>query len=337
MDFSHSVAVTEPQVKQNELALQSQGVSLYRLWLAIWSAKFFIIAVTFVFAVSSVLYALSLPNVYKSNVLLSPVTSESGGNLGGLASQFGGLASLAGISLGSSSSDKTTLAIQVIKSRKFIQDFIEKHDLLVPLMAASEWDMLTNELIYNPSVYDVNAKKWVRDVVAPRTPKPSPWEAYKRFSENLIVAQNSETGMVTIELFHYSPYLAQAWLTLLVKEINLHIKAQEYKEAQDSILYLQEQLDNTPVASMQTISYQLIEEQSKNMMLIEIRDEYVLKTIDPAIVPEEKAKPKRALLVVLLTLLGGVLATLFVIGRVYFTQLRMDTQTNKALSSKVNN
>lgn len=336
MDFSHSVAVTEPQVKQNELALKSQGVSLYRLWLAIWSAKFFIIAVTFVFAVSSVLYALSLPNVYKSNVLLSPVTSESGGNLGGLASQFGGLASLAGISLGSSSSDKTTLVIQVIKSRKFIQDFIEKHDLLVPLMAASEWDMLTNELIYNPSVYDVSTKQWVRDVVAPRTPKPSPWEAYKRFSENLIVAQNSDTGMVTIELFHYSPHLAQKWLTLLVKEINLHIKAQEYKEAQDSILYLQEQLDNTPVASMQTIFYQLIEEQSKNMMLIEIRDEYVLKTIDPAIVPEEKAKPKRALLVVLLTLLGGVIATLFVIGRVYFTQQRMDAQTNKALSSKVN-
>ncbi len=64
--------------------------------------------------------------------------------------------------------------------------------------------------------------------------------------------------------------------------------------------------------------YQLIEEQTKNMMLTQVKTEYVLKTVDPAQVPEEKAKPKRALIVVLGTILGGLLSVIIVLTR-YFS------------------
>ena len=53
-------------------------------------------------------------------------------------------------------------------------------------------------------------------------------------------------------------------------------------------------------------------------MLAEVSQEYVLKTIDPANAPDEKAKPKRALIVVLGTMLGGILSLLIVLVR-YFT------------------
>jgi LPS O-antigen subunit length determinant protein (WzzB/FepE family) len=70
---------------------------------------------------------------------------------------------------------------------------------------------------------------------------------------------------------------------------------------------------------MQTIFYQLIEEQTKTLMLAEIGDEYALKTLSAAKVPEEKSKPKRALIVVLGTLLGGMLAMMIVLVR-YFSR-----------------
>ena len=63
------------------------------------------------------------------------------------------------------------------------------------------------------------------------------------------------------------------------------------------------------------IFYQLIEEQTKNMMLTMVKKEYVLKTIDPAQVPDTKAKPKRSLIVVLGTMLGGILSVLIVLIR----------------------
>jgi LPS O-antigen subunit length determinant protein (WzzB/FepE family) len=50
-------------------------------------------------------------------------------------------------------------------------------------------------------------------------------------------------------------------------------------------------------------------------MLVEVADEYVLKTIDPANTPDKKDKPKRALIVVLATLLGGMLSVIFVLIR----------------------
>jgi LPS O-antigen subunit length determinant protein (WzzB/FepE family) len=69
---------------------------------------------------------------------------------------------------------------------------------------------------------------------------------------------------------------------------------------------------------MQNVFYQLIEEQTKSLMLAEVQDEFVFKTVDPAIVPEEKAGPKRALICVLATLLGGMLAVAIVLVRFAF-------------------
>ena len=50
-------------------------------------------------------------------------------------------------------------------------------------------------------------------------------------------------------------------------------------------------------------------------MFAEVRDEYVFKTIDPALVPEAKAGPKRVLICVLGTLLGGMLGVILVFIR----------------------
>ena len=52
-------------------------------------------------------------------------------------------------------------------------------------------------------------------------------------------------------------------------------------------------------------------------MLANSRPEYLFKTIDPAIVPEEESSPKRALICVLGTLLGGMLSVLWVLIRHY--------------------
>jgi LPS O-antigen subunit length determinant protein (WzzB/FepE family) len=97
------------------------------------------------------------------------------------------------------------------------------------------------------------------------------------------------------------------------------MRDQDQKEAQDSIDYLTLQLENIQVTTMETVFYQLIEEQTKSMMLTKVKAEYVLKTIDPPQVPDEKAGPKRALIVVLGTMLGGMLSVLIVLIR-YFSK-----------------
>ena len=104
-----------------------------------------------------------------------------------------------------------------------------------------------------------------------------------------------------------------------MQDINEFMRDQYQIEAQSSIDYLTQQLEDIKVSTMETVFYQLIEEQTKNMMLTKVKKEYVLKTIDPAQAPDTKDKPKRALIVVLGTMLGGILSVLIVLIR-YFSK-----------------
>lgn len=307
------------QMQQNQIQAQDDEIDLAELWRAVWAGKFTIIAISVIFAIASIFFALSKPNVYKASAILAPASAEGGGGLSALAGQFGGLASMAGINLGGSGGDKTALAIEILKSRSFIENYIAKHELLVPLMAAEKWDMATDTLILNNDLYDQVNSKWLRDVKPPKKVEPSSWEAYKEFSELLSVSQDKTTSMVTIEIEYFSPAMAQQWLTWLISDINDFMRDQDQKEAQASIDYLTQQLESIQVTTMETVFYQLIEEQTKSMMLTKVKAEYVLKTIDPPQVPEQKAGPKRALIVVLGTMLGGMLSVLIVLIR-YFSK-----------------
>ena len=311
-------------LQQQQLLLQNtqnqvDEIDLAELLRAIWAGKFTIIIISMIFSVASVFFALSKPDIYKASAILAPASSEGGaGGLGALAG-LGGLASMAGINLGGGGGDKTALALEILKSRSFIENFINKHDLVVPLMASKKWVMASDTLILNEEIYDKTADRWIREVKAPKKPEPSSWEAYTEFLQLVTVSQDKTTSMVNIDIDFYSPTLAKQWLTWLVEDINEYMREQDQVEAKASIDYLTNQLGNIKVTTMETVFYQLIEEQTKNMMLTMVKKEYVLKTIDPAQVPDTKAKPKRALIVVLGTMLGGMLSVLIVLIR-YFSR-----------------
>jgi uncharacterized protein involved in exopolysaccharide biosynthesis len=336
-NLHNSIPLSEAQLLTQQLSQQlafqnnsEDEIDLAELWRAIWSGKLLIIVISFVFAVSSIFFALSKPDVYKASILLSPASSDSAGGMGALAGQFGGLASLAGISLGGGGTDKTALALEIIKSRAFLETFIIRHKLLVPLIASEKWDRINDELVVDDEIYDVNSNKWIREVSFPKTVVPSPWEAYQEFLKLTSVSQDKTTSLVTIEVEFYSPEIAKTWLKLLVADVNDFMRQQDEIEAQSSIDYLTKQLEKTEVSAMETVFYQLIEEQTKNMMLTKVSDEYVLKTIDPAQVPEKKAGPKRALIVVLGTMLGGIVSVLIVLIR-YFSQNNKLVKTEKGV------
>jgi len=290
-------------------------IDLRELFAAIWQGKWIIIATTFVFAVASVFYALSLPNIYKSEALLAPVNADGGMQLPG---QLGGLAALAGVNLGGGGGDKTTLAIEVLKSREFIGRFIEEHDLFIPIMAATGWNRSSDSLNIDEDIYNVDTKEWVREVKAPFMPKPSLQETYSEFIQILSVSQNKDNGMVNISINHYSPYLAKQWVDKLIFAINEDMRQRELSEAQRSITYLNEQIAQTNLADARTMLFSLVEEQTKTLMLANVRSEYVFKTVDPALVAEKKSKPSRALIVIMAVMLGGMLSVLIVLVR-YFS------------------
>lgn len=305
-----------PQVQEDEIDLRE-------LFSVIWKGKWVIIAITTVFAIASVVFAILQPNIYKSEALLAPASEEQGGGLSALASQFGGLASLAGVNLGSKGgTDKTELAIEVLKSRQFTSEFIKKYNILADLMAAEKWDRDTDKIIYDPELYNEQTNTWVRDVEPPFKPEPSMQEAYKVFSKTIVVNKDKDTGMVTLSVEHLSPTVAQQWVTWLIQDINKVMKDRDVAEAHRSTEFLNKQIALTNVADIKTVLYKLIEEQAKTIMFAEVRDEYVFKTIDPALVPEEKVKPKRLLIFILGFALGVMLGLMLVLAKHFFQKIK---------------
>ncbi|ELH7810914.1 LPS O-antigen length regulator [Vibrio harveyi] len=280
-------------------------IDLRELFKALWKGKWIIVATTFAFAIGSVFYALNLPDIYKADALLAPAESSNGGGLSKMAGQLGGLAALAGVSLGGGESSQTELAIQVMKSRKFIEAFINKHDLLVPLMAAEGWDLANNKLILDEELYNSNTDRWLRKAKGLRGVKPTAQEAFEVFSKDIFsVNQDKESGLYTVSVKHYSPYLAQQWVSWLIDDINNVMRERAIIEASQNLAYLDTQLKKTAVTDMQSTFYKLIEEQTKSLMLAEVQEEFAFKVIDPAVIPELKVGPRRGLICIFAVFFG---------------------------------
>ena len=298
-------------------AVMDDEIDLKELFMVLWSGKWLISAVTGVAAVTSVVIALSLPNIYTANALLAPA-DQSGGGMSAMMQQYGGLASLAGVSLpGGDEASRAQLGMALMTSRSFIGDFVERRDILPELMAVESWDMISGELTFDDALYDATTSEWVREVDPPFTPTPSLLEAHEAFSDILAVSQDKQTGYITVSVEHKSPSVAAQWVDWLVKDANEAVRAQDVDEANRSISYLREQVSNTSLADLQAVFFDLIQSQTETVMLAEVREEYVFKTIDPAVAPEIKSKPSRALICVLGTLLGGMLGVVVVLIRHY--------------------
>lgn len=302
-------------------------INLRQLFVTLWHGKWIVIAATILFAVAGVFYALSKPNLYQASVLLAPAQSE--GSTSGISGQLGGLASLAGISLGSGGSSKTVMAKHVLESRAFLTDFIRRHDLSVPLMATEAWNMKSQSWVINPELYSVETGEWQQDDEG-KSLQPTDWDMVKKFkASHLSLSEDKETGMLTVKLKSLSPPVAKEWADLLIKDINEHMRRQDVQDAEARIAYLEEKLNETNIAGMQQVFYQLIESETRTVMLANAQNEYVFKTVDPAVVPQEKSEPKRALIAVLATMLGGMLGVFIVFVRAFIRSGRQETTEEK--------
>lgn len=293
----------------NELATSADEIGLNELFGEIWRAKFWLAGICFLVAVAMALYSLTLPNIYRAEALVTPVSEGAGGKLGSLAGQLGGLASLAGVSLGKGDSNKTAIAIEKLQSREFFFKFAQKYQVLVPLMAAKTWQHETDTLVIDADIYDETSQQWVREVSWPKQQKPTLLEAHEAFLDNLTVNQDKLSGMIKISYQHVSPTVARNWVTALIAELNEEMRQRDISEAQSSIDYLEQQVADTKITEIKTVLYQLIEEQTKTLMLANVKPEYILETVDAAVVPEKKYKPGRAVMVIgaaMVVFIGGV-------------------------------
>lgn len=297
-------------LKENK-NIDNDEIDVIELISALWKHKLKIIILTLTFAICSVFYALSIPNQYFANTLLIAAQSDQN-NISNLG-QIGGLASLAGVNIGSSNqASESDIAIEVMQSRSFIEDFILENELSVNLMAAIGWNESSKKLVFDDKIYDVKSNKWLIENKLGDF-GPSSWELFLKFSSILDVTKDKQTGFISVSIEFYSPLLSKEWLDLYVNAINGYMKEKKLIEVTRNIEYLQNEINKTSVSEMREVFYTIIEEQTKNKMLAAVNPEYAFKVVNPSMIPVEKSKPNRSFICIMSTLFGLILSVVSIL------------------------
>jgi uncharacterized protein involved in exopolysaccharide biosynthesis len=298
----------------NERATFDDEIDLKELFSVLWKAKILIIMITSFFALSSVLYALSLPDYYKSEAVLSVAgKSNPGSSLSGL----GGLASMAGINLPSSGEDKSVIAIKTIQSRAFLKHLITFENVLPSIMATKSYDSQSKKIQFDPKIYNENNGAWVRQPKKNQQSKPSYLEAHETYLNQISVNKDKISNLITISVEHISPIFAKELLGLIINEANELLRNKDLRESSAAIAFLNNEIPKSSLITMKDAINKLVQTQLETQMMSKVNKEYILKVIEPSFIPEKKSKPKRALICILGTLLGGMLAVLWVLMRHY--------------------
>lgn len=285
----------------------------------LWAKKYLVSSITTFFAIFSVIYALSLPNIYTSSAMLAP--SSSNESLSSKLSAFSSLAGIAGVNLPAGQATKSQEAIQRMRSQEFFTDFILPNIKLEDLLAAEKWDQKTNTIKYNNDIFDSKNSTWVRKVSLPKKTIPSSQEAYLEYIKLLDVAENKLTTFIRISIKHKSPYLAKEWLDLIINKINSSMRSEDERLAKNSINYLNDYSKSTNVQSLIGAIANLQELQLQTLMISSSTEDYVFKILDSPIVPELKSDPKRSIICILITIIGGIFSVIIALTIHFYKQI----------------
>ena len=133
----------------------SKEIDLREIIFVLWNRKFFLISLSFLFSIISIFYSLSIPNKYTSESILEVQSNSSASSaMSSIRSQFGGIASLAGINLASGDSgDKSFWVMERIKSKEFSKHIYSFPGVVENFFAVEKYDPDEQKIFYNEEIF----------------------------------------------------------------------------------------------------------------------------------------------------------------------------------------
>jgi uncharacterized protein involved in exopolysaccharide biosynthesis len=163
------------------------------------------------------------------------------------------------------------------------------------------------------------AKKWDSTALKWRVtdPKkiPTLWKANRDFKKIRSVVDDKKANMVVLKITWKNPQQAAKWANDLVQMTNSYLRDKAIQEAERNIAYLNEQAAKANMVEARKSIYSLLETEINKEMLARGRDEYALKVVDPAFVPEKPSSAGPVVLGLLGFGLGCTAAVLMVFAR----------------------
>ncbi|WP_417319150.1 hypothetical protein [Emcibacter sp.] len=218
-----------------------------------------------------------------------------GGGLGGAASLLG---------LGQSTDADSARKMQILQSSVFIEKFIQDYDLLK---------------IFFPRRWDERAGEWVKD---DEGNIPTLRDGYEFFLLRVFVIEMDDAnGVLNVTMKWRDPDTAGKWVRDYIAFANSYLRTEEMVKIEESIAYLDKQLEKTQIKERRDILFSLIEKEVYQMVSAKVDENFAFEIIDPAASISDIGKKRKMRLGVIAFILSfgaglfGAYAFYFVSGK----------------------
>lgn len=271
-------------------------VTLRDLLLFVVRNRWIILASAILLGAASLGMAKLLPPKYTASVTLVPAANQGSstglGSLSSAASQFSGLASMAGIHIGNTSGTQA-LALATLKSRLLLNKYIEQHNLM-PMLFPAAWNPKTGKW------RSANIKK-----------DPTLWDADQLFLKIRTIKSGVRSGVVTMTVTWRNPVVAAQWANNLVALTNHYLRQQTISRTRRELAYLRQEIRKTNIVEVRNAIYTLMQEEIKTLMIATARKQFAFRVVDPAIPPTHKSSPRPLLWAIAGIFAGALLGAFF--------------------------
>jgi uncharacterized protein involved in exopolysaccharide biosynthesis len=317
----------------------------------IWKEKFWVVIITVFITILGLLYAFSLREEFVSSGKILPEYQSKAGGLG----QFAGLASLAGVDIGSAATGggdavRPDLYPDVLKSTPFFLDLFQ-----IKVKTKENKEMLFSQF-YDQYVLDNKIKDENKKLKFPTSNQYiaisyQTENNLKDLRERINASIDKKTGLLTVTVKMPDPVVATLITRYSMDYLTNYITNYRTEKAKKDLDFLAERLDaakgkyynNQAKKAQYSDQFQqsMMKLQSADLQRERIESEYkisssfynnllqkyeeaklkiqqetpVLKVLEPPVVPNKKSEPKKAIIAIISTFLGGIIGIIFALLR----------------------
>ena len=288
--------------------LEDSAVDLKELFSILWKGKILIIVIAAVFFVVAAIYALSLPNLYRSSASMSVINMGAGANT--ITTQI----SFSGLSV-QEKGVKGPRYVNTVTSRAFFKHLIEvDEDFLPALMAAKRYHKKSEKLIYDSDVYDVVNKKWL-------VAKPHYLTAFREYIKRMTIGFHQERSIIDISIDHISPVVAKEMTESIIFEADQMLRNLDLQASSEALTYLTTAIPQQQQLALRGAMNDMIMNQLETQMMTKIGPTYIIQVVDPPFVPLYRFAPNRTFISFSAGVVGLVFGIILILMRHFFPTL----------------
>ncbi len=286
--------------------MEEDEIDLKELWQTIKSGKKVIFITISLIVTMTLIYTLSIPNVYKSEAVLIPKAEKSSG-LGGL----GGLAAMAGISVGGGSMTPDIAFNSLLKNYEFMKKFIVKNKI---------YEHYTDENVDKNYVFALGFRdiyEFFKSEKKEQNYEQELFDLVKILQKNLSIASDKKSGLITVSYSDADRTFTPKVVNDFLNDASEYLVSNNLDIINSKLDYFSKELQKAESFELRTSISGMISNIVQEKVMMKSKRYYqcdVLTTPSVSYV-KDKTKPKRALILVVAFITSLILGIFIVFFR----------------------